>query len=93
VKKKKQGTEKQVAHKEPLTSEDLSRVGDCFKDCEDDPRKLTEYCWFVMTIHFCLRGQELQGTLKKEDLVFEQVAGTTAEGQETVRLGTDAKKE
>lgn len=86
VKKKKDGKEPQVNHKQPLTDEDLARTEKYFEGVltADDPRKLTQYCWFVMTVHFCLRGQELQASMRKEDLVFEEV-----DGKPSVRLTTD----
>ena len=44
----------------------------------EDRRKLTQYCWFLITIHFCLRGQELQSTLKKTDIVIDEEQGVTS---------------
>ena len=38
----------------------------------------------MMTIHLCLRKQELHASLTKDDLVFEEW-----EGRATVRLATD----
>lgn len=89
VKKKKDGTERQVKHKSAISADDLRKLQEYFKNATSEPRKLTEYCWFLMTVHFCLRGQELQGNLKKTDIVFEQIAGAGASGSTTVRLGTD----
>ena len=34
----------------------------------DGPVPLTEYVWFVLTYHFCLRGSESQAQLRVEDL-------------------------
>ena len=39
--------------------------------------KLTQYCWFEITIHFCLHGEELQSTLKKTDIVIDEEQGVT----------------
>ena len=41
-----------------------------------DPVKLTQYCWFYVTLHFALRGAEVQIKLKKTDLVFCSSDGT-----------------
>jgi len=86
VYRKKEGKEPQINHKQPLTEEDLAKVEKYFEDVltEDDPRKLAQYCWFVMTVHFCLRGQELQASIRKEDLVFDDI-----DGKPSVRLTTD----
>ena len=80
VKKKKDGKEPQVNHKQPLTDEDLAKVEKYFEDVmtDDDPPKLTQCCWFVITVHFCLRGQEVQASLRKQDLVFQEFDGKTS---------------
>ena len=85
MKKKKDGKEPQVNHKQPLTDGDLAKVEKYFEDVMSlNPRKLTQYCWFVITVHFCLRGQEVQASLRKQDLVFEEFDGKTS-----IRLTTD----
>ena len=74
VQKKKDGSFREVQHKEPLSAEDAATLAEYFEDVltANDPRKLTQYTWFVLTIHFCLRGQELQSSLRKCDLIFEE---------------------
>ena len=83
AKRKKGGLEPNVQHKEAVSEDDMAKLSDYFADVPDidDPRKLTQYCWFCITIHFCLRGQEIQVGLKKADIVFEEYG--------SVRLGND----
>ena len=52
----------------------MAKLSNYFADIldVDDPRKLTQYCWFCITIHFCLRSEEIQVGLKKTDIVFEE---------------------
>ena len=82
-KRKKGGLEPNVRHKEAVSEGDMAKLSDYFADVLDfdDPRKLTQYCWFCITIHFCLRGQEIYVGLKKTDIVFEENG--------SIRLGTD----
>ena len=70
--RKKKGVEPNVQHKLPISEEDMTKLKAYFSDVleADNPIKLTQYVWFVLTIHFCLRGQEVQHQLKKDDLVF-----------------------
>ena len=67
VHNKKEGKEDQVQHKKPFSSADLEGLVVYFKNAENSVL-LTEYCWFIMTIHNCLRGRgkELQCSLNKE---------------------------
>ena len=64
----------------------MAKLAVYFEDAlsSEDPRKLTQYCWFLITIHFCLRGQELQSTLKNTDIVINEEEGVTS-----IRLRTD----
>ena len=54
-----EGLELVVKHKEPLYPEDSEKVNAFFPDIleANDPVKLTMSVWYVMTIHFGLRGQ------------------------------------
>ena len=83
AKRKKGGLKPNVRHKEAVSEDDMAKLSDYFANVldVDDPRKLTQYCWFCITIHFCLRGQEIQVGLKKTGIVFEENG--------SVRLGTD----
>ena len=84
---KKMGLERQTKHKDPISGEDLAKVSAYFDDVLENPTptKVTEYCWFVITCHFCLRAREVQASIRKDDLIFE--AG--GDGQMSVRLGAD----
>ena len=88
---KKMGLERQTKHKDPISGEDLAKVSAYFDDVLENPTptKVTEYCWFVITCHFCLRAREVQASIRKDDLIFE--AG--GDGQMSVRLGADFKEE
>ena len=47
--------------------------------------KLTQFCWFHLSIHFALRSKEIQTTIRKSDIVFE----TDSEGKEYASLRRD----
>ena len=83
---KEQGLEPAVKHKEALTIEDRKKVQAFFADVleSNDPVKLTMYVWYAMTMHFGLRGHEVQVRLKKSDLEFKQ-----DDSGECVVLSTD----
>ena len=70
--KKLDGEELSVRHKASLTQEDLSRLEAYFSDVlqANDPIKLTEFVWYVITLHFGLRAREIQVQLRKSDLEF-----------------------
>ena len=55
-----------------LRKEDLDRLDDYFRNAltEDDAVKLAQYCWLNLTLHFDLRGSEVQ--LMKSDIKFEK---------------------
>ena len=81
------GQEQAVQHKPSIVEEDIHRLEAYFADVLDstDPVKLTQYCWFYVTLHFALRGAEVQIKLKKTDLVFCSSDGT----EEYITLATD----
>lgn len=94
--RKKKGVEPNVQHKLPISEEDMTKLKAYFSNVleADNPIKLTQYVWFVLTIHFCLRGQEVQHQLKKDDLVFEEVSTNEPSSSScpptyNVLLGTD----
>ena len=72
-KKKAVGLEPKPEHKAAICTEDLVKLNSYFEDVLDaaDPMKLTYFCWFHLTLHFALRGAEVQIQLKKQDIVFE----------------------
>ena len=49
-----------------------------------DIRKVNYYVWFQVSLHFCLRGGELQSKLKPSDLEFTSIVG-----EDAVVLGHD----
>lgn len=85
--KKRSGREAAVAHKTSLSDADLMKIEEYFSDileCQD-PRKLTFYVWYQVTIHFCLRGGEVQRQLRKTDLVLDKLP----DGREFFKLNKD----
>ena len=67
---KRDGTAKPVDHKSAITEGDMIKLQEYFANPASDPTKLKEYVWFWVTMHFCLRGCELQAQLTVEDLEF-----------------------
>ena len=84
---KASGEERAVEHKEAITADDLEKIRRYFDDVLDvgDPVKLTQFCWFHLSIHFALRSKEIQTTIRKSDIVFE----TDSEGKEYASLRRD----
>ena len=82
--RKKDGLERQVQHKAPISEADWKLLQEYFSGIDDtnDAVKLTYYVWFHLTLHFCLRGGEMQAAIKKDDLVF-----FTVDGKEILKLG------
>ena len=64
---KREGNLPAVRHKETITRGDFHSIMQYF-GAHDGPVPLTEYVWFVLTYHFCLRGSESQAQLRVEDL-------------------------
>ena len=85
--RKDMGEELSVQHKDAVSKDDLERIDGYFSDVLDvgDPIKLTQYCWYHITMHFSLRASEVQTKLKKSDLVFDSESFTG----EFVSLGKD----
>ena len=73
-----------MEHKESIHKSDLAKLALYFHDVleEGNAVKLTQYCWFNISLHFALRGAEVQTRLKKEDIVF----ATESEGKEYATL-------
>ena len=65
----------------------MERLDDYFRNVltEGDAVKLMQYCWLNLTLHFALRGSEVQIQLKKSDIKFEK----DGKGEEYVVLSTD----
>lgn len=84
---KRLGLEDSVQHKEAINDADWSKIKDYFRDAETstDPVLLCRYAWFILSIHFCLRGREIQCQMKKDDLVFS----TDENSVQTVTLSKD----
>ena len=76
-----------MEHKESIHKSDLAKLALYFHDVleEGNAVKLTQYCWFNISLHFALRGAEVQTRLKKEDIVF----ATDSEGKEYATLRRD----
>eukprot|EP00117_Sycon_ciliatum_P039360 scpid88107/ scgid29110/ len=84
--KKKNGDEPAVEHKDAVSETDWKTIMDHFKDVEttDNPVHLTRYVWLILSLHFCLRGREVQSQLTKSDLQFD-----TIDGHDIIRLSKD----
>lgn len=85
--KKADGHEPSAEHKTAICDEDLAKLHSYFEDVLDvpDPVKLTYFCWYHLTLHFALRGSEIQTQLKKQDIVIE----IDPNGKEYVTLKRD----
>ena len=85
--RRKDGEEQQVQHHEPITSADWERIQESFSDTDTttDAVKLCQYVWFHITVHFCLRGSEVQTQMMKQDLDFV----TSGDGSEMIKLSRD----
>ncbi len=77
---KERGEERSVNHKEAIDGEDMAKIQRYFEDVlvAGDAVKLSQYCWFNLSLHFALRAAEVQTRLKKCDIVFE----TGSDGKE-----------
>ena len=64
--RKKDGREETVQHKPSISDEDWSKLKLYFSDAltSVDVRKVSFYVWFHVSLHFCLRGGELQSKLR-----------------------------
>ena len=43
------------------------------------------YVWMMLSLHFCLRGREIQAQMRKSDIVF----GTDEDGDTIISLASD----
>ena len=70
--KKARGDDPAVEHKSSISDCNLARVDVYFRDVLEsgDAVKLTQYCRFNLSLHFALRGEEVQVRLRKDDVVF-----------------------
>ena len=70
--KKVEGLEPAVRHKEAISDADGKLLEHYFDDVlvANDLVKLTMYVWFETTLHFGLRGREVQVQMTKKDLEF-----------------------
>ena len=59
--------------KKAISTADLAEINEYFSDVLEsgDAVKLSQYCWFNLSLHFALRGAEIQRKLLKMDFVFE----------------------
>ena len=62
--------EPSAEHKEANCNEDLAKLYSYFEDVTDSI-KLTYFCWLFLTLHFALRGLEIQIQHKKQDIVIK----------------------
>ena len=70
--KKVEGLEPAVRHKEAISDADRELLEHYFDDVlvANDPVKLTMYVWLETTLHFGLRGREVQVQMTKKDRPF-----------------------
>ena len=81
---RRKGEMNPIAHKDIITNGDYNKIK-YLLDHKKDTRCLTEQVWFYVTLHFGIRGCELQCLLRKTDLQFH----TDEHGAKYVKLGTD----
>ena len=72
--RRERGEEPRVEHKAAISEEDMECLKEYFRNVtmECDPVKLSQYCWFFLTLHFARRGAGIQTKLKKTDIVFQE---------------------
>ena len=85
--KKRSGCEPQVEHKDSIAAGDLAKIMSYFENVLEsgDAVKLAQYCWFNLSLHFALRGAEVQLKLSKSDIVF----GVDSDGKEYATISRD----
>ena len=85
--RKRSSEESAVEHKSPISQKDCDKLQTYFEDTEEstDAVKLSFYVWFQLSLHFCLRGAEIQSQMHKKDLVFSKAD----DGAEIIALGTN----
>ena len=85
--KKADGHEPSAEHKTAICDEDLAKLHFYFEDVlgVPDSVKLRYFCLYHLTLHFALRGSEIQTQLKKQDIVIE----IDPNGKEYVTLKRD----
>ena len=81
---RREGEMNPIAHKDIITDADYTKIKYLF-DHRKDARCLIQQVWFYITLHFGIRGRELQCLFRKDDLVFH----TDEHGAKYVKLGTD----
>ena len=66
--------ERPFGHKEVITEFDQERLGSYFADVltTNDKYKLQSFCWYVIALHFELRGGKVFAQLKVSDLVLKK---------------------
>ena len=64
-----------MEHKEAISTADLSKINEYFSNVLEsgDAVKLSQYCWFNLSLHFALRGAEIEIKLLKMDIVLTTV--------------------
>ena len=79
--------ERPVVQKGVITEFDQERLGSYFADVltTNDKYKLQSFCWYVIALHFELRGGKVFAQLKVSDLVLKR----DAEGKDFVYLHFD----
>ena len=65
---KRDGNTAAVQHKQPISESDMAKLNEYFSNWEHDAIVLTQFVWFLVTYHFCLRGSEVQAYLTRDDL-------------------------
>ena len=85
--KKRSGCEPQIEHKYSIAAGDLAKIMSYFENVLEsgDAVKLAQYCWFNLSLHFALRGAEVQLKLSKSDIVF----GVESDGKEYASISRD----
>ena len=58
-----------IAHKDIIMESDMNKINFLF-NTKKDAKCLVQQVWFYVTLHFGIRGRELQSIMRKADLVF-----------------------
>eukprot|EP00117_Sycon_ciliatum_P022438 scpid99806/ scgid19360/ len=81
---KREGGMNPIAHKDIITDTDMYKITYLF-DTKKDAKCLIQQVWSYVTMHFGIRGRELQCNMRKQDLLILK----DSNGQEYIQLATD----
>ena len=84
---KREGELKPQQHKSIIGKADMETLALYFasEDAKNNPARLLEQCWFIITYHFSLRARETQAEIHKSDIELK----INEKGEEFFALTTD----